>query len=154
MFSKEEEKKMRLEFWQRFDAYCKTMGRKKKWILQDTGIKPVNLKFDIDRRQALVGVDIISHDQERRLYYYEKFESLKTILQSALGDDLCWELEYMLAEGKKIARIASLLPEVNLYAPETWECVHSFFFEKMSALEIVFLEYRDFIRYKPAYGSN
>lgn len=122
--------------------------------MQDTGIKAVNLKFDVDRDRALVGVDIVSRDLERRIYYYEKFESLKTMISGVLGEDVIWDLEYPIAQGKEIARIYTVMPEVDIYNKNTWEKIWNFFFLKMQALEDLYLEYKDFIRLAPEYGTN
>ncbi len=154
MFTKEEEKKLRVEFWSQFEDYCRHRGRKRKWMMQDTGIKPVNLKFDVDRERALVGVDIVSRDLERRIYYYEKFESLKTMVAGVLGEDVIWDLEYSVAPGKEIARIYTVLPDVDIYQKKTWERIWGFFYEKMTALEDLYVEFKDFIRLAPEYGTN
>lgn len=154
MFTKEEEKNLRVEFWAQFEQFSRKNGRTKRWLMQDTGIKPVNLKFDVDRERALVGVDIVSRDLERRIYYYEKFESLKTMIHEALGDETIWDLEYPIAPGKEIARIYTTLPEVDIYQKNTWENIWSFFFNKMSALEELFTEFKDFIRQSADYGTN
>lgn len=154
MFSKDEEKELRKDFWGEFDSYCRKRGRKAKWMLQDTGIKAVNLKFDVDRLHAIVGVDIVSRDLERRIYYYEKFESLKTTLTEKLGDGLIWDLEFQLTEKRNIARIYVMMHDVDIYDRTTWEKIWLFFFDNMDALERVYSEYIDFIRYQADYGTN
>jgi hypothetical protein len=154
MFSKEEEKNLRVEFWNKFGAFSQEKGRRRKWMMQDTGIKAVNLKFDIDRDGASVGIDIVSRDLERRIYYYEKFESLKAMIAEALGEDVIWDLEFPVAPGKEIARIYTVLNEVDIYRKETWEKTWNFFFEKMSALEDLYIEFKDFIRQSADYGTN
>ena len=154
MFSKEEEKELRKAFWGEFDSYCRERGRKTQWMLQDTGIKAVNLKFDVDRRHAIVGVDIVSRDLERRIYYYEKFESLKNQLAEKLGDQLIWDLEFPVTEKREIARIYVEIQEVDIYNRNTWATIWPFFFDNMDALERIYCEYIDFIRYQADYGTN
>ncbi|PID94481.1 MAG: hypothetical protein CSA95_02695 [Bacteroidetes bacterium] len=136
MFTREEEKALRLAFWHQFEAFSRAKGRRKKWLMQNTGITPVNLKFDLDRERALVGVDIMSRSLERRIYYYEKFESLKTLLREAMGQEVIWDLEYPVAPGKEIARIYVVLPGVDIYNQKTWEKTWAFFYEKMTAYSL------------------
>ena len=58
MYSKEELKNLKLEFWESFAAFCEVQpylrGRKKIWTLYDTKVKGVELKFDANRQGAYV----------------------------------------------------------------------------------------------------
>lgn len=49
MYSKEELKNLKLEFWESFAAFCEVQpylrGRKKIWTLYDTKVKGVELKL-------------------------------------------------------------------------------------------------------------
>ena len=49
MYSKEELKNLKLEFWESFAAFCEVQpylrGRKKIWTLYDTKVKGVELKY-------------------------------------------------------------------------------------------------------------
>ena len=53
MYSKDELKNLKLEFWESFAAFCEVQpylrGRKKIWTLYDTKVKGVELKFDATR---------------------------------------------------------------------------------------------------------
>ena len=83
-------------FWSQFDDYCDTIPelvwRKKKWILHDTKISHIDLKFDIDSdlekrfrkdwsicfarvliekkdaRKSFVSFTVVRHDLERKIY--------------------------------------------------------------------------------------
>ncbi len=153
MYTKEERKKIRMEFWSTFKKYSKKHG-KKKWIMQDTGINKVNLKFEFDNKKARVGYDICAYDVETRIYYYEKFESLKSILEDSLQQPLIWDLEYPVTSKKEMAKIYLEISDVNILDKNTWDIVIDFFFKNMSILEDIFVEFYDFIKYKPDYGSN
>ncbi|MGI6717691.1 MAG: DUF4268 domain-containing protein [Bacteroidales bacterium] len=153
MYTKEESKKIKMEFWSTFKEYSKK-NKKKKWIMQDTGINKVNLKFEFDTEKARVGYDIYAYDVETRIYYYEKFESLKSILEEALQQPLIWDLEYPITPKKDMAKIYLEITNVNILDKKTWNTVIDFFFKKMTILENIFLEYYDFIKYKPDYGTN
>ena len=74
MFSREESKKLREEFW---IAFGKSFPR--KWILYNTKIKGLAFKFHFDVKKAMVILDIETDDLDRRLQLWEKLESLKSI---------------------------------------------------------------------------
>lgn len=153
MYSKEENKQLVLEFWSEFKKYSKRK-RKNKWIMQDTGINKVKLKFEFNEIFARVGIDIIANDLEKRVYYYEKFESLKNILETALGQEMIWDLEYPVNDKKQMAKIYLEKTDVSIYNKDAWNAVFEFFYKNMKIIERIFNEYYDFIKYAPDYGSN
>jgi len=69
MYSKEESKKLKKEFWTKFGGFSQkkrlSLGLKKKWISHYTGINCLSLKFDFEKNKALVGIEII--DGNRRI---------------------------------------------------------------------------------------
>ena len=102
MYSKEEALLIKKEFWTAFaEAYPR------KWLLYDTKIKDVTFKFYIDNKKAQVLLDI---DEEKRKIYYEKIESLKTILHEDYLSEAILERNYYLESGKVISRIWVELP--------------------------------------------
>ena len=78
MFSKEEALQIKKDFWIAFAAEYP-----KKWILYNTKIKDVTFKFHIDNKKAQVLLDIEPKEENKRIVYYEKVESLKNILLEA-----------------------------------------------------------------------
>ena len=63
MYSKDELKNLKLEFWESFAAFCEVQpylrGRKKTWVLYDTKVKGVELKVDATREGAFVIIYIV-----------------------------------------------------------------------------------------------
>jgi hypothetical protein len=151
MYSKEEAKAMRQEFWDRF----KTLSTKKRakknlpgnWILSQTGIKALNLRFHVDRQVAQVGIDLETRNMEKRLELYEKLESVKKILEEYMQKPMQWEIEYIRENGKSVSRIYVETNGIDIYDPQTWPAAHLFMFENMMRLEEFFREYRDFLKY-------
>lgn len=151
MYSKEEAKALREEFWEQF----KTLSTKKRlrkrlpgpWLLNNTGIKALNLRFHVDRKVAQVGIDLETRNVDKRLELYEKLESVKRILEEAMQEPMIWEIEYLRENGKSVSRIYLQLDDVDIYNPITWSKVHQFMFEKMMKLEAFYQEYRDFFKY-------
>ena len=140
MFSKEEAKKVREEFWINF-------GKKypRKWLLYDTKIKEIQLKFTFDSSQAQVSLDITAADELIRSYYFDKMSSFKNILLTEYLPEAIFEEQYQLPEGKVISRIYTELHGVNVYRKSDWPRVEEFLYHQMQLLEIFFLEYKDII---------
>ena len=149
MFSKEEAKRIRQDFWITFGKRTALLPsnneKKKKWILFRTGISDVSFKFESERKFARVCIDFESNDLVKRIQYFEKFESLKTIIESSVSGNLIWEEEFVLDNGKEISRIYCQLDNVSLYNQKKWPEIFDFFIANMSPIEDVFNEYKDFI---------
>lgn len=140
MFSREEAKRVREEFWTNFGKEYP-----RKWVLYDTKIKDIQLKFSFTNEKASVSLDITSPDEIIREYYFEKLESLKNILLTEYLPDAEYEADYELPEGKTISRIYTEMRRVNIYRKTDWPLVQDFLYDRMDLLEHFFLEYRDVI---------
>ncbi|OBX26939.1 uncharacterized protein DUF4268 [Gelidibacter algens] len=140
MFSKEESRLLREEFW---ISFGKSFPR--KWILYDTKLKGFAFKFHFDTKLAMVTLDL-EDDLENRINYWEKLQSLKTILTKEFLPEAIFEEEYFLENGKEISRIyVSLDQKVSIHNKNTWREVMEFFVEKMILFEAFFEDYQDFI---------
>ncbi len=141
MFSKEEAIQIKKEFW---IAFAEEYPR--KWLLYNTKIKDVTFKFYVDNKKAQVLVDIEPKDEEKRKIYYEKVESLKTILLEDYLDDVIFERNFYLETGKVISRIWVEKTGISINNKNTWPEIFDFFAEKMDAFERFFYENEDYIK--------
>ena len=141
MYSKEESLKIKKEFWVQFaEAYPK------KWLLYDTKIKDVTFKFYVDNKKAQVLLDIEPKEEEKRKIYFEKIQSLQTILLEDYLPEAIFERNYYLESGKVISRIWVEKLNVSLNNKNTWNVIFDFFNEAMSQFEVFFYEYEDYIK--------
>ena len=141
MFSKEESRRIRQEFW---TSFGKSFPR--QWILYDTKIKGLSLKFHFDNKQALIALDL-EDDLENRINYWEKLQALKSILLDDYLPEAIFEEAYVLENGKEISRIYVLLEQkVSIHNKNSWRDVMEFFNTNMGFLEAFFEEYKDVIK--------
>ena len=142
MFSKSKSKKIRQEFWTHFGKQSP-----KKWILYNTKIKAIDLKFNFDTKKANLGIQIDAHDSEKQQIYWDKFLSIKQWLLDEVNPDFIFDANYEVIPGKYIGYIYIPLKEkVSIHNKKSWEVVISFFNKNMLALEDFFIEYYDFIK--------
>jgi hypothetical protein len=141
MYSKEEVLHLKKEFWTAFaEAYPR------KWILYDTKIKDVTFKFYIDNKKAQVLLDIESKDDEKRKIYFEKIESLKTILLEDYLPEAILERHFFLDTGKEISRIWVEKQGVSMNNKMYWPEIFDFFNTTMTQFEYFFYEYEEYIK--------
>lgn len=141
MYSKEETLKLKKQFWTEFAD-----SNPRKWMLYDTKIKDVTFKFFVDNKKAQVLLDIEPANEENRKIYFEKIESLKTILLEEYLSEAILERHFYLDSGKIISRIWVELTSVSLNNPKTWHQIFDFFSKNMEQFELFFNEYEDYIR--------
>ena len=140
MFSKEESRRIRQEFW---TSFGKSFPR--QWVLYDTQIKGLSLKFHFDNKQALVALDL-EDDLENRIKYWEKLQALKSILLDNYLPEAIFKEDCILENGKEISRIyVPLEQKVSIHNKNTWRDVMEFFNTNMCFIEAFFEEYKDVI---------
>ncbi len=141
MFSKEESRQIRQDFW---TSFGKSFPR--KWILYDTKIKGFSFKFYFDTKKAFVSLDV-EDDLENRIKYWEKLLALKSILLDDYLPEAIFEEEHFLDNGKEISRIYfPLETKVSIHNKNSWRETMEFFNETMSLFEVFFEEYKDVIK--------
>ncbi|MUP45438.1 DUF4268 domain-containing protein [Gramella sp. BOM4] len=141
MFSREESKRIRQEFWTSFGKEFPH-----KWLLYNTRMKEIQLKFTFDRKKAQVSLDISDEDELIRAYYFEKIQSLQKILAEEYLPDVILDANYELPEGKIISRVYVQLDNVSIHKEADWPVVKTFLAKNMIQLEEFFKDFSDFIK--------
>ncbi|TGV00286.1 DUF4268 domain-containing protein [Flavivirga rizhaonensis] len=140
MFSKEESRQLRQEFW---TSFGKSFPR--KWILYNTKLKGLSFKFYFDNKKALVALDL-EGDLENRIKYWEKLQALKSILIDDFVPNAIFNEEYFLDNEKEVSGIyVPLEQKVSIHNKNSWRAVMEFFNKEMSLFEAFFEAYKDVI---------
>jgi hypothetical protein len=150
MFTNEERKACMQHFWSKFDEYGDTVPdiawRKKKWILHDTGISHVDLKFDVGHEFAMVALEINHKSENRRLSVYELVERYRNLLESGFTNGLTWDYCYLNTNNQEVCRIYIEMRGVNLYKIDDWDIIIPFLAKNMLQLQDNFLEIQEVLK--------
>lgn len=147
MYSKEETKEFKIQFWDGFKRYSKKMGRKMtSWVLKGTQIREAQLKFDLNEKGAFVMLQIDSKFEHKRHLVFDRFEKYKPVIIGICGDDLVWEKDYFVDGFKEVSLIYFHLAEASVYQKDDWEKYYQFLFSKMTILEEAFLEVKEVVQ--------
>ena len=141
MYSKKENQQLKQEFWVAFASKYP-----RKWVLYDTKIKDFSFKFFVDNTKAQVMIDIELRNEEKRLAYFEKIESLKSILEEEFLAGLVYHKNFSLENGKTISRIWIEKLNISVSNRKYWDEIFDFLNQKMAALETFYKEYDEFIK--------
>ncbi len=149
MYSKEELKQLKKEFWEGFGTYCTMIPalkrRKSKFMLYNTKLKGVELKFDATREGSFVILEINPTDINRRLELYSKFEQCKALMEKDFPGGLIWDLEYIREAGNVVSRIYTHKSGIDIHRRIHWMEFYKFMADDMIKLEKAFKKVKDYI---------
>lgn len=124
MYSKEESKSLRKEFWTTFGVYMKKYNKvyhnKIRWVNYNTRCKDIYLRLDIDKKNAFFSFDIQHKDEGMRAIFYEQFQELKAVITESFEHKLTWDPLYYNEFGE-LSRIYVELPNVSVFNKNTWQ---------------------------------
>lgn len=141
MYSKVEAIQVKKDFWTSFAAEYP-----RKWLLYNTKIKDFSFKFNADNKRAIVSLDIEPKNNEHRIIYFQKIESLQTILKEEYLPNVLFNPNFQLDTGKIISRVWVELEGVSINNKSTWPIIFEFFSMNMELFELFFFEYEDYIK--------
>ncbi|HET6558238.1 MAG TPA: DUF4268 domain-containing protein [Prolixibacteraceae bacterium] len=147
MYSKEEAKQISKEFWVVFARRCEIvpelMHKKKKWILYDTGLNGIDLKFEVTRKEAIVMIEINNREEVRRLEIFEALLKYRLLLEDSFSGPLTWDYCFTRESGQEVCRIYSSLQNVDFHKQNQWPDIFNFLIDNMLILENNFMDIKD-----------
>ena len=151
MYSKNEIKELNLSFWQNFKNYCETQPilnfKKKRWILNETQIRGVALRFDLERKSAKVILELQNKQEDRRLQIFEILERYKVVLEEGFENGLIWEFYYQREDnGQEVCRIYTELENVDWHNQNLWPVIYDFFIKNMLQIEENYLMAKEMVK--------
>jgi hypothetical protein len=142
MYSKEELKQLKKEFWEGFGIYCSHIPalkrRKSKFMLYNTKMKGVEMKFDATRKGASVILEINLSNTKQRLEKYEQFVFQTSTMEKQFPQGLIWEPAYIRECGTEVSRIYTEKTDIDLHRRIQWMEFYQFMSTEMLKLEKAF----------------
>ena len=144
MYKRDELKQLKTDFWNGFADYCNTIPRlaqrKQKFMLYNTRLKGTELKFDVQRHEVSVVLEINHPVYERRIELFEHFKACRMLFEEAFeGMEVVYEPFYKLETGKEVCRIyIRLADEMDFHRRDDWQKFYGFMARNMMRLERIF----------------
>ena len=141
MFSKNEAKLVRQEFWTSFGK-----SFPKDWILYNTNVKGLSFKFHFDTKTAYVAFCIDMELSQQHLYW-ERLLSHKSILETDFLPQIKFEERFQLSDKKMIsAAYVALDSKVSIHNKSTWKTTMEFLNETMLKFEAFYDIYENTVK--------
>lgn len=152
MYSKEEAKQLKQDFWEGFDRYTKyyskQVGEPIKWMLYKTGIKGLELKFHIEKKMFQVMIEVNHKSEDKRFDIYVELNKYKNILESSFKTEVFWVDEYEVDERKTVSRIFVEKDGYNFNRTDDWPEIYKFLASNMYTFQSNFEDVHDILKDK------
>lgn len=139
MFSKEEARLMKVEFWEGFGRYAsfysKKVGEPIKWRMYKTGIKGLELKFLVEKKVLQVILEVNHKNENQRFNIYVELNKYKSIIDSGLEHKIAWHDEVEIDSKNVVVRILIETKDYNFNKRDHWADMYRFMAENMYALQ-------------------
>ena len=151
MYSKDEIKELNLKFWHDFKSYSQNHPalnyQKKRWILNETQIRGVALRFELERKNAKVILELQNKKEDRRLQIFEILERYKVVLEEGFENGLIWEFYHQREDnGQEVCRIYNQLENVDWHNQNQWQEIYDFFIKNMLQMEENYLMVKEMVK--------
>ena len=143
-YKRDELKQLKTDFWNGFADYCNIIPRlaqrKQKFMLYNTRLKGTELKFDVQRHEVSVVLEINHTDYDRRIELFEHFKACRMLFEEAFeGMEVVYEPFYRLETGNDVCRIyIRLNDEMDFHRRDDWQKFYMFMARNMMRLERIF----------------
>ncbi|MBQ0156535.1 MAG: DUF4268 domain-containing protein [Bacteroidales bacterium] len=149
MYSREEVKELKRDFWNGFDEFCAKLPRfkykHKKWILYNTKIKGVEMKFGAGRDGAYVILELNHRNPNKRAEKWELLKQYKVVIEEHF-DEPVWQDNFIKECGTPVSRIYKHKPDLDIHRRDDWREFYVFLSKEMSKLEKAFNEMRELLQ--------
>lgn len=147
MYSKDEVRELKKRFWDGLSAYADSYpelrNRRHKFMLHNTKMKGVAMKFDATRDGAYVILEIDHRSEEQQQKLYNHFVENRALLEGEFDTPLVWDTHYRKECGKEVIYIYCVQTGLDIHRQEQWEAFYHFMVENMIKLENGFRQVKE-----------
>ncbi len=145
MYSKEEKKQNRFDFWNKLenqlDKKRNPHGSKVNWMSYNTGFNDIYFRMEATEDAVRLCVDIQMSDEGIRELFYQQFEEFATILEGYFKGKLIWQKDFEHSNGRTISRLSMEKYDVNILRKSDWDKMHLFLKINFVKLDEFWCEY-------------
>lgn len=147
MFTRDELKEIRSEFWTNFGKIMKPhrsqTGEHVRWTNYRTGVKDMYFRLNVDNVRASLSIDLQHPDNGIRDLFWEQLLEFKNLLSQHLESELFWHYSYSLPSGQVISHVVCYQENVSLFDKTTWPTAFAFLKTNIIHLDAFWADARD-----------
>jgi hypothetical protein len=147
MYSKEELKTLKTNFWNTFKAKMShkrsSNGRKMNWLNYPSEVPFIFIRLDTDHSGARLIFDIQSKDEGVRAIIWEQLYELKVVMESEMGSEGLWLENCSSPFVKSFNRIMWERKDLSFYRPEDHTEIMQFLEDRLIHFDIFYQDFKD-----------
>lgn len=148
MYTKEEAQAIRHEFWHKLESKSRRApgqnGKPIHWMMDKTGIRGLDLRFDLSGGRVMVGIEINTHSEEKDKKLWEKLVGCKILIEKNFEEPLTWDPEFVREAGNTVHR-AYVSTEGDIYNKDKWPEMLRFMIDNMMRMEKAYRSIQDYM---------
>lgn len=148
MLSKEEAQEMRHAFWHKLESKTRRLpgqnGKPVRWIGDHTGVRGLDLRFDLTDGRVIVAIEINTHSEAKDEALWTRLTQCKTLIERHFEQPLTWDRQFPREAGNLVARVY-VATTGNIYNKEQWPDMFHFMIDNMLRMEAAYREIQDFV---------
>lgn len=129
MYSKEEAKTLRKDFWTSFGVYMKKYNKvyhqKIRWVNYNTKCKDIYFRLEATKKKAYFSIDLQHRDESMRELFYEQFQELQMVIKDTFKYELTWLNDHESPFGNS-SRIYTELENISVFNKNDWSEIFQF----------------------------
>jgi hypothetical protein len=149
MFSKEELKQYKIDFWTAFKKRMQdkrsSNGRKINWLNYPSEIPYIFIRLDANAKEARFMIDIQPKDDGIRAIIWEQLYELKVVFEAEMGTDGQWLENESSQQVAAFNRISWMLEDVNFFQENDKHKIFDFFEERLVKFDNFYQEFKDIL---------
>lgn len=149
MYSKEELKQLKTDFWNQFKLHMQkkrsSNGRRMNWLTYPSEVKDVYIRVDADGKGARLTFDIQGKDAGVRAILWEQLHELKIVMEQEMGTDGVWIENASTSIVSDFNRIVWERPDLNFYKIEDHPEIITFLADRLIHFDAFYQEFKDIL---------
>ncbi len=147
MLKKEEQKALRINFWNLFEQHNKKSrsagGRRVNWTQYKTGIKDIYIRMDFNTKEAFCAIDLQMKDLGIRELVWEQFMETQNLLLNYVGKEMLLLPHFTNFEEQSIHRMCWKMEDVSITKETDYPKVIEFLTEKIKGVDEFWTEFSE-----------
>ena len=149
MYSKEELKQLKTDFWNQFKVKMQktrsSNGRRMNWLAYPSEVKNIYIRVDADGKGARLTFDIQGKDEGVRQILWEQLYELKVVMESEMGPEGTWIENTFSSSVPQFNRIIWERTDLNLFKTEDHAEIQNFLADRLIHFDAFYQEFKDIL---------
>lgn len=138
MYSKDEVKLLKTQFWTAFGMVMKphlsTEGLRINWVNYKTGVKDIVFKTDASKKEISISIQLHHDDVGIRELYWEQFLEFKSLFHSIVEEEWDWN-DIAYNEYDEPYSSISISSKGNIFDKDQWQDMFAFLKARLLKLD-------------------